>query len=283
MKTSCSNLFLLSCLVHSASAFAPSQSSLAQTSQSSAAGATTTIMHMKSPFGNLKFPFGEDEEAKKAAAEAAAKAAAEAAAEEARLAAAPKLPSVDELLSKLPAVDVDLSDYDISTVIENLTPSDGGALGERGEAWFAGQAVLILCILIGTVPIVGEGLNFVFGPVTVLAGLALAGLSVVDLGSDSLSPFPAATENSTLKKTGIYSEMRHPMYTSLMMVMLGFSISTDSASRLLLTIVLGLLLEFKSEKEEVFLLEKFPEEYPAYKEQVTNKFFPTTITNELGL
>lgn len=241
---------------------------------------------MKSPFGNIKFPFGEDPAAKKAAVEAAAKTAAEAAAEErrqARLAAAPKVPSVDELLSKLPAVDLDLSNLDISTVLDNLTPSDGKALGERGEAYFAAQAVLILCILIGTVPVVGEGLNFVFGPVTVLGGLALAGLSLVDLGSDSLSPFPAATESSTLKKTGIYSEMRHPMYSGLMMTMLGFSISTDSASRLLLTIVLGLLLEVKSEKEEEFLLEAFPEEYPAYKKEVTNKFFPTTITNELGL
>jgi hypothetical protein len=105
---------------------------------------------MKSPFGNVKFPFGEDKEAKKAAEEAAAKAAAE----EARLAAAPKLPSMDELLSKVPAINVDISDFDIDSVVENLTPSDGKSLGERGEVFFAGQVVLILCILIGTVPVV---------------------------------------------------------------------------------------------------------------------------------
>ncbi|CAJ1950640.1 unnamed protein product [Cylindrotheca closterium] len=285
MKTSCSNLVLLSFVVHSATAFlAPaSQSSMVQTSQQSS---SFTSVHMKSPFGNLKFPFGEDEEAKKAAEEAAAKAAAEAAAEEARqarLAALPKVPSVDELLSKVPAVDFDISDFDIDSVVENLTPSNGASFGERGEAYFAAQAALVLCIFIGTVPFVGESLNFVFGPITALGGLALAALSVVDLGSDSLSPFPAATESSTLKNTGIYAEMRHPMYSGLMMTMLGLSIATDSASRLLLTIVLGVLLEVKSEKEEAFLLETFPDEYPAYKEQVTNKFFPTTITNELGL
>lgn len=275
MKTSCSNIILLSALVHSATAFAPTQ----KAQQSSA-------IQMKSPFGNFQNPF-ENQAAKKAAEEAAAKAAAEAAAEEARrakLASAPKLPSMDELMSKLPDFDLpELGDFDVGAVVDNLTPADGKALGERGEAYFAAQVVLVLCILIGTVPVIGEGLNFVFGPVTVLGGLGLAALSVIDLGSDSLSPFPAATESSTLKTTGIYAEMRHPLYTSLMLIMLGLSISTDSASRLLLTIVLGLLLEVKSEKEEEFLVEKFPEEYPAYREKVSNKFFPTTITNELGL
>merc|ERR1711935_925396 len=134
-----------------------------------------------------------------------------------------------------------------------------------------GQFFLIACIVGGGLPVFGDALSLVFGPVTLLGGIGITGVSLVTLGSDSLSPFPAATETGTLKKTGAYSELRHPMYSSLLLIMLGLSINTDSAARLLLTIVLAVLLDVKSEKEEEFLLQKFPEEYKEYQEKVPNK------------
>jgi len=179
----------------------------------------------------------------------------------------------------------DLLDYDMGTVLQNLRTD----FGTRGEVYFAAQAGLILCILLGGVPILGEPLQAVLGPLLLLSGLLIAVLSVADLGSDSLSPFPKPTTSGSLKTTGIYAQMRHPMYTGLLMIMLGLSVSTNSADRLLLTGFLYYLIEVKSDKEEIFLMEEYGNEYKAY--QVGRKmcekhvhlsivwFFPLSLTD----
>jgi protein-S-isoprenylcysteine O-methyltransferase Ste14 len=98
-----------------------------------------------------------------------------------------------------------------------------------------------------------------------LSGLLVGVLSVVDLGSDSLSPFPKPSSSGSLKTTGVYGQMRHPMYTALMTVMLGLSMISNSADRLLLTGLLYYLLEVKSDKEEAFLAEQYGSDYAAYQ------------------
>ena len=157
-----------------------------------------------------------------------------------------------------------LASYDVGTVVSNLSSSNE-ELGNRGEAYFVAQAALILFILIGGVPVIGEPLQSVLGPSLLLGGLAIAGLALVDLGADSLSPFPAPPQTATLKSSGIYGQMRHPMYTGLLTVMAGLSLWTNSADRLLLTALLWYLVEVKSDKEEEFLMKQFPGEYAKYK------------------
>jgi protein-S-isoprenylcysteine O-methyltransferase Ste14 len=176
-------------------------------------------------------------------------------------------------------IDVFSNKLDVATILQNLK-SDEVPFGERGEVYFFAQALLVVCILLGGIPIVGEALSFFLGPASILAGMGVAANSVWDLGSDSLSPFPATTSSSTLKTTGIYQELRHPMYTGLLLIMLGLAIATDSATRLVLTIGLGYLLEIKTTKEEEFLLERFPE-YNDYQEQVPQKFFPKSVMQQL--
>lgn len=171
--------------------------------------------------------------------------------------------------------------YDVGTVLGNIAPSDGEALGSRGELYFFVQAVLVMCVLIGGVPIVGDVLQALLGPVFLLGGAALALLSLADLGSDALSPFPKPPKTATLKTTGIYAEMRHPMYTGLLTTLFGLSLGTNSADRLLLTGALLYLCEIKTEKEEEFLTQQFPSEYPAYQAMVTEKFLPVTLSKKL--
>ena len=155
-----------------------------------------------------------------------------------------------------------LLNYDISKVVDNTTQGD---IGQRGEAYFLVQAALIVCIVIGGVPIVGEPLQAVLGPLLLVSGLLIGVLSVVDLGSDSLSPYPKPLDSGNLKTTGVYAQMRHPMYTAVMTVMLGLSVVTNSADRLLLTTFLYLVLEVKSDKEEIFLTEFYGSDYTAYQ------------------
>ena len=64
-----------------------------------------------------------------------------------------------------------------------------GELGERGELYVLGQAILFLSILLGFVPVVGDAIDVVFGPIFFLVGAAIAVVLVFDLGK-SLSPWP---------------------------------------------------------------------------------------------
>ena len=172
-----------------------------------------------------------------------------------------------------------LGDYNFGTVLENASSQD--ELGSRGEEYFAGQAALILCILIGGVPFVGDALRSILGPGLLLFGIAIAVLSLADLGSDSLSPFPKPTKTATLKTSGIYAEMRHPMYSGLITLLLGLSLWTNSADRLLLTALLWYFIDIKSSKEEEFLTEKFPNEFDSYKVRIVLNCFDSNLTTRL--
>jgi protein-S-isoprenylcysteine O-methyltransferase Ste14 len=88
------------------------------------------------------------------------------------------------------------------------------------------------------------------GPGLLLGGTVIALKAFGDLGSDSLSPFPSPPSGASLKMDGVYGQMRHPMYTGLLMVMAGLSIASNSADRLLLTALLWFLIDIKAYKEE---------------------------------
>lgn len=165
------------------------------------------------------------------------------------------------------------------TVQKIITNISSGELGSRGEIYFAIQALLFLCILYGNIPVLGDVLTFLFGPVACLAGVAVAALGLKDLGSN-LSPFPKVPENTELVQTGIFAEIRHPIYAGLLCFSLGLSIWTGSAMRMLLTGALWLLLEKKSDYEEASLVENF-DGYSEYKNKVTGKFFPARLLESL--
>eukprot|EP00529_Nitzschia_sp_RCC80_P031939 CAMPEP_0113521880 /NCGR_PEP_ID=MMETSP0014_2-20120614/44887_1 /TAXON_ID=2857 /ORGANISM="Nitzschia sp." /LENGTH=222 /DNA_ID=CAMNT_0000419891 /DNA_START=33 /DNA_END=698 /DNA_ORIENTATION=+ /assembly_acc=CAM_ASM_000159 len=139
-----------------------------------------------------------------------------------------------------------IADFDVTEVIENTIGDDTQPFGSRGEVYFVAQAAMLFLIAIGGVPILD-----------MLVGLAIGGLAVIDLGSDSLSPFPDPAVDGDLKTQGIYSKIRHPMYSALILACTGFSIWTNSADRLILTAILIYLLEVKSSKEEDFLVGKY--------------------------
>ena len=127
-------------------------------------------------------------------------------------------------------------------------------------------------------PLVGDALFSVLGPLFVLTGLVLVYKSAADL-DDNLSPWPVPTrsERGSLVSEGIYSYVRHPMYAGLLLGMVGLSLATDSASRLLLTLALYLVLDAKSDFEEIKLAETYGEDYADYREEVPGKFLPANV------
>uniref|UniRef100_A0A7S2XU15 Protein-S-isoprenylcysteine O-methyltransferase n=1 Tax=Attheya septentrionalis TaxID=420275 RepID=A0A7S2XU15_9STRA len=200
---------------------------------------------------------------------------------------------VEEKSSILPNVDlsnlnIDLSsvNLDFSNILENTDAIQAnifdGELGQRGEQYVIAQVLLVLFVLIGGVPILGDPLASLLGPSLLLTGLGVAVVGVNEMGG-SLSPWPVPPSNESNKqliKSGLFSKVRHPIYSGLLLFSAGLSISTDSANRLLLTAILLYVLDVKSDYEEKKLMEVFPD-YAEYQKEVPGKFFPSEITSKL--
>lgn len=157
-----------------------------------------------------------------------------------------------------------------------------GELGTRGEIYVVAQFSILLFVLIGTIPIIGNTFISIIGPFLLLSGIAIIVLGVLDLGS-SLSPWSVPVDNndSTLIKTGMYQYIRHPLYSGLIASCTGLGIITESSTRLLLTILLIYVLNLKSNIEEQELINKYNNDYKNYQKDVTGKFFPNELFNFL--
>ncbi len=165
------------------------------------------------------------------------------------------------------------------TIQENVL---GGEFGKRGEQYVIAQFSLFLFIAIGNVPFIGDIVTPILGPALILIGLIAVYKASADLDGN-LSPWPvpikSATGKGSLINTGIYSYVRHPMYTGVLFGMSGLSVLTDSVIRMLLTVALYFVLDLKSEYEETKLIEAYGEEYEIYREEVKGKFFPANFAS----
>ena len=103
------------------------------------------------------------------------------------------------------------------------------------------------------------------------AGFALLVLAGLNLGRN-LTPLPKPKRDAQLVTTGIFAWMRHPIYTALMLLTFGSSLERGYLIALILSVCLAVLLEFKSRREEAWLLEQFSG-YAAYRSRV-KKFIP---------
>ena len=83
---------------------------------------------------------------------------------------------------------------------------------------------------------------------------------------------PKHKEGSYLVTTGIYGLIRHPMYTSVIVMMFSFVMATPTWIEGILFILLVCTLILKAQKEEVGLSAVHPE-YQAYRKK-TKYFIP---------
>lgn len=112
---------------------------------------------------------------------------------------------------------------------------------------------------------------FYTGVILLIAGGAILLLAFLQLNTN-LTPFPSPKANGTLIQSGIYAFIRHPIYTSILLICLGFSLKNGSGSHFLITMALFILFYFKSQFEEKQLRAKF-EVYADYATR-TGRFFP---------
>mmetsp|Transcript_39006 Transcript_39006/g.97243 ORF Transcript_39006/g.97243 Transcript_39006/m.97243 type:complete len:221 (-) Transcript_39006:174-836(-) len=156
------------------------------------------------------------------------------------------------------------------SIVANVFEGDFGA---RGEAWVAGQAVLIGGVVAGPNVLGLDAASIVLGLLFLSAGLLIAAAGAYELGT-SLSPWPTPVSSNTLQTRGVYMLTRHPMYLGFLLDCGGLSLLTRSYERLLCTIVLLLLFSAKAVREEQELATRHGAAYSEWAER-TPRFFPS--------
>ena len=92
------------------------------------------------------------------------------------------------------------------------------------------------------------------------------------MGLRQVKVFPEVAGQGKLVVLGPYRWVRHPMYTSVLLVTLAWVLGSPLSYRILLWVGLVITLSVKLHYEERLLLERFPE-YEAYRRQ-TKRLIP---------
>lgn len=103
-------------------------------------------------------------------------------------------------------------------------------------------------------------------------GAAIVVLALWQLGS-SLTIFPSPKKEGILKTSGLYSRVRHPIYTGVILGAIGGAILLLDMTKLLVGLALWCLFYFKSRYEEERLLRHYGQDYRTYQQKV-GRFFP---------
>ena len=112
------------------------------------------------------------------------------------------------------------------------------------------------------------------GIVLVVLGLALAVSARLQLGRNWGMPM-SQQEDAELIMTGPYAYVRHPIYSGIILGMIGSAIGHSVAWTLLL-VVFGSYFIYSARREEELMLRQFPDTYPAYMAR-TNMLVPYVL------
>jgi protein-S-isoprenylcysteine O-methyltransferase Ste14 len=143
--------------------------------------------------------------------------------------------------------------------------------------------IVFLLYAMGKMPIVRQTLQsaqayVVARPLVGAAGVALCVLGIglaiwarVHLGRNWGMPM-SAKENPELITTGPYRFVRHPIYTGILVAMLG-SVLGESVFWALPLVLFGAFFVYSARREEALMIRQFPDQYPAYMQR-SNMLLP---------
>jgi protein-S-isoprenylcysteine O-methyltransferase Ste14 len=152
---------------------------------------------------------------------------------------------------------------------------DGLRSGTRGEYWVFAQVLLVLgfaLLPVYPLPHLKPPAGIAqYGLLPIALLLAIASLMLffkgfLDLGN-SLTPLPHPRDDSQLVQTGVYSLVRHPIYSGLIIGGLAWTLYQLSLTHLLGTIALFWFFNAKASREESWLTERYPD-YSEYCQRV---------------
>ena len=110
-----------------------------------------------------------------------------------------------------------------------------------------------------------------FGTVILFIGVFLIMAALIKLNKN-ISALPTPVTNAQLITTGVFKFIRHPIYTGIFLSGLGYGLFMEDIGKVLLSLILLLFFDMKSNYEEEKLKEKFPG-YTLYQNR-TGKFTP---------
>jgi len=149
-------------------------------------------------------------------------------------------------------------------------------LGRRGEGWVALQLVLLAAITAAGIrgsrwPSSARSLRMVAAAVSALGGVYLFTGAARRLGKQ-ITPFPKPVEDGSVKRSGAYGLVRHPMYGGVLLLALGWSLASSPLALAPWTVA-AVFLDAKRRREEAWLVEAHPE-YEEYRASVRHSFAP---------
>lgn len=112
----------------------------------------------------------------------------------------------------------------------------------------------------------------VLGIILMVGGIALVIISLVSLGA-ALTPTPVPQESAALRTKGIYSVVRHPVYSGILVAALGFTLAVGSIWQVLMWVALVVFFYAKAFWEDRLLAEKHGVAWFDYADHVSS-FIP---------
>ena len=111
-------------------------------------------------------------------------------------------------------------------------------------------------------------IEYILSIVAVIIGLS----ALFTMKLDNLNVLPSLTKNHELRTSGIYRFIRHPMYTSVLLLSFALMLSNANTTAQIVMIILLIDLILKSNLEEKLLLDRF-DNYHSYQ-KTTGRFLP---------
>jgi len=152
-----------------------------------------------------------------------------------------------------------------------LVAARGVKSGRSPWSRFLGARVALIVVIVFLVRVLGFRSHPIrndpvlagVGLAIFVLGLALAVWARLCIGRNWGTPMSRKDEPE-LVTAGPYRRIRHPIYTGLILAMLGTALATTLYG-LIAVAVLGGFFIYSATSEEAYLTTRFPDSYPAYK------------------
>ena len=148
--------------------------------------------------------------------------------------------------------------------VERIAGPGWVAMTEKGGAWLAGQAGIIVLLLLSLFDAgsleMGEWAQWV-GRVLVVVAAVLFYAGAKALGRN-LTGYPEPTTDGVLVTSGVFRWIRHPLYTANIVLILGIALHQESIAGLAVAALAAGFFWMKAGYEEIRLSLR----YPAYRD-----------------